>query len=314
VNESGPRESRTRARSVAVFCGANRGASPRFAALARAMGEALGRRGIGLVYGGGNVGLMGVLADGALTRGGRVIGVIPRLLAESELAHRGATEMHVVESMHDRKALMTARCDAFVALPGGLGTMDELFEALTWAQLGIHRKPIYLLDPFGYYEPLVAQIDRFVAEGFLTTVNRNLLSVCTLVGELFEAIDPPAVDREVVFHLTSHRAWSAAVEQGAYRGDTLASEGFIHCSRHRQVAEVANRLFRGRDDLVLLAVDAGRLASRVVYENLEGGEMPYPHVYGPIDLDAVVRVASYAPDRDGRFAAPAALGSEAVAR
>jgi uncharacterized protein (TIGR00730 family) len=294
-----------RVSNLAVFCGANVGAGPRYALLARALGVALGRRGIGLVYGGGNVGLMGVLADGVLHAEGRVVGVIPRLLAEAELAHQGATEMHVVESMHDRKALMTARCDAFVALPGGLGTMDELFEALTWAQLGIHRKPVYLLDPFGFYSPLVEQVDRFVAEGFVSPANRALLRVVRSIGELFRAIDPPAYGADVIYHLTSDATWRAALERSEYRADSFEREGFLHASTPAQIVEVANRLFSGRTDLVLLHLELERVAPRVVRENLEGGSELYPHLYGPLNLDAVLAATPYRARPDGRFDAPA---------
>ncbi len=293
-----------RIRNVTVFCGANKGSHPRFAALATALGSALARRGLGLVYGGGNVGLMGVVADAALASKGTVIGVIPRLLAEAELAHQGATEMHVVESMHDRKALMTSRCDAFVALPGGLGTMDELFEALTWAQLTIHDKRVFVLDPFGYYSPLVAQLDRFVAEGFLVAKNRALLTYCEDLGQLFDHLDPPRAGRETIFHLTSEATWKAARSASEYRGDTLESEGFIHASTRSQLAPVANRLFRERTDLVLLEIDLSRIAPRVVRENLEGGSELYPHLYGPLNLDAVVAARPYRADSNGRFATP----------
>lgn len=297
-------EDRGRVSNLTVFCGANVGLAPRFALLARALGVALGRRGIGLVYGGGNVGLMGVVADGALSENGKVIGVIPRLLAEAELAHEGATEMHVVESMHDRKALMTARCDAFVALPGGLGTMDELFEALTWAQLKIHAKPVFLLDPFGYYAPLVDQVDRFVECGFVSATNRSLLQVTRSLGEFFRAIDPPAYRTDVIYHLTSESAWREALDRSSYRADSLEREGFIHASTASQIVEVANRLFTGRDDLILLHLELARVEPRIVRENLEGGAELYPHLYGPLNLDAVLAATPYRAGPDGRFAAP----------
>jgi uncharacterized protein (TIGR00730 family) len=290
-------------KNLAVFCGANVGNHPRFAQLARALGASLARRDIGLVYGGGNVGLMGVIADAVIEGRGRVIGVIPKLLAEAELAHAGATEMHIVESMHDRKALMTARCDAFVALPGGLGTMDELFEALTWAQLAIHGKRVFVLDPFGFYAPLVAQVDHFVATGFVSEKNRGLLRVANSLGGFLAAIDPPR-GGETIYHLTSRAAWLAALDASEYRGDSLATEGFIHASTHAQLAPVANRLFRGRDDLVLLHLDLDRIAPRVVRENLEGGTEKFPHLYGPLNLDAVLAATDYRAAADGRFLPP----------
>jgi uncharacterized protein (TIGR00730 family) len=162
---------------ICVFCGASPGRDPAHAELAREVGAGLARRGIGLVYGGGRVGLMGALADGALAAGGQVHGVIPRALVDRELAHGGVTELHVVDTLHQRKARMAELSDAFVALPGGLGTLEELAEVLSWAQLDLHRKPIGLLDRAGYFEPLLAFLDRAVDEGFLARSHRALLAV-----------------------------------------------------------------------------------------------------------------------------------------
>jgi uncharacterized protein (TIGR00730 family) len=152
---------------ICVFAGSSRGVRHAFAAAARQFGRVLADHRIGLVYGGGGVGLMGVVADAALAGGGEVVGVIPRAMATRELAHAGLTEMRVVETMHERKAQMARLADAFVALPGGLGTFDELFEILTWAQLGLHDKPIGLLDVDGYFAPLLALVEHAAAEGFI---------------------------------------------------------------------------------------------------------------------------------------------------
>ena len=152
---------------VCVFCGASAGARPAYADAARAMASELIRRRIGVVYGGGGIGLMGVLADSMLDQGGEVIGVIPRPLASKELAHTGLTEMRVVDSMHERKALMASLADGFVAMPGGLGTFEETLEILTWSQLGIHRKPIGLLNVEGYYDGLLGMIAHALDEGFV---------------------------------------------------------------------------------------------------------------------------------------------------
>jgi len=154
-------------RRLCVFCGSNVGGRPIYAANARDLAVELCRRGLGVVYGGGGVGLMGVLADAALAQGGEVIGVIPRPLATKELAHTGLTQMHVVGSMHERKALMASLVDGFVAMPGGLGTFEETLEVLTWSQLGIHRKPIGLLNVDGYYDGLLAMITHGVREAFI---------------------------------------------------------------------------------------------------------------------------------------------------
>jgi uncharacterized protein (TIGR00730 family) len=162
-------------RSVGVFCGSSRGNGERWAEAARSLGQLLADRGIALVYGGGQVGLMGEVADAALARGGTVIGVIPRGLFSREVAHRGVTELHEVASMHERKALMYDRSDAFLALPGGFGTLDELAEVVTWTQLGLHGKPTVLLDVDGFWDPFVHLLDGMVAAGFLKAQNRALL-------------------------------------------------------------------------------------------------------------------------------------------
>jgi uncharacterized protein (TIGR00730 family) len=163
-----------RLNSVCVFCGSSCGTRPEYAGAAAAFGRLLADREIRVVYGAGNVGLMGELADAALAAGGNVIGVIPQMLGDRELAHRG-TDLRIVGSMHERKALMAELAEAFVALPGGLGTYEELCEVLTWGQLGIHAKPVGCLNVAGYFEPLKRMLDHAVAEGFLRPEQRNLL-------------------------------------------------------------------------------------------------------------------------------------------
>ena len=162
---------------VCVYCGSSIGNQPIYREMAVAMGALLARRGIGLVYGGGNVGLMGVIADAVLAGGGEVIGVIPRSLANREIAHVGVTDLRVVDSMHTRKALMADLSDAFIAMPGGVGTFEEFFEAVTWTQLGVHRKPCGLLNAGGFYAPLAAFIDQAVTEGFIKPIHRALIVV-----------------------------------------------------------------------------------------------------------------------------------------
>ena len=154
--------------SLCVYCGARDGARPEYALAAQQVGQAIGQRGWQLVYGGGNVGLMGKVADAALQAGGRVVGVIPRTLVEREVGHRSLHELHVVETMHERKQMMARRADAFLALPGGLGTLEELFEVWTWRYLGYHDQPIGLLDVHGYWEPLSTFIASTVAQGFVS--------------------------------------------------------------------------------------------------------------------------------------------------
>ena len=154
-------------RRVCVFCGASSGRSPAYAAAARELGAELAGRGLGLVYGGGRVGLMGAVADAALAAGGEAVGVIPQELVDRELAHGGLTELRVVGSLHERKALMAELADAFVALPGGFGTLDELLEQLTWSQLGLHAKPVGLLDVAEYWRPLIELARHATDEGFV---------------------------------------------------------------------------------------------------------------------------------------------------
>lgn len=161
--------------NVCVFCASSLGDSPVYADAARALGDTLARRGHGLVYGGGKVGLMGVLADAALAAGGRVIGVIPQSLVDRELAHDALSELFVVRTMHERKQLMHYYASAFIALPGGFGTFDELFETLTWGQLGMHQKPCGLLDVDGYFRPLVELLDGAVRAQLLRLEHRALL-------------------------------------------------------------------------------------------------------------------------------------------
>lgn len=168
-------EPRQPLRSVCVFCGSSKGARPEYADAAQQMGTALAERGLTLIYGGGNIGLMGTVADAALDAGGRVVGVIPQHLDDWEVGHRGLTELEIVGSMHERKARMADLADAFVALPGGLGTFEELFEILTWAQLGLHQKPFGLLNTAGYYAALLALLDTAVQERFLRPEHRSLI-------------------------------------------------------------------------------------------------------------------------------------------
>jgi uncharacterized protein (TIGR00730 family) len=160
-------------RTICVFCGSTTPPDTRYADAARALGTLLACQGIGLVYGGGSVGLMGEIADAALASGGRVVGVIPTGLFEREITHRGLTELHEVASMHARKQLMYDLSDGFVALPGGLGTLEELAEVATWSQLGLHAKPMVLLDVDGFWDPLTAQLDRMVGTGLLKAASRE---------------------------------------------------------------------------------------------------------------------------------------------
>ena len=179
---------------LCVFCGSSVGVRPAYASAAREMASELIRRRFGVVYGGGGVGLMGVLADAMLEQGGEVIGVIPRPLASKELAHPGLTDMRMVDSMHERKALMASLADGFVAMPGGLGTFEETLEILTWSQLGIHRKPVGLLNVQGYYDSLLAMIAHAVAEGFVPAEYRALsVTAPTPAGllDLMESWRPP---------------------------------------------------------------------------------------------------------------------------
>lgn len=171
-----------------VFCGSSAGTNPVYRAAATELGTALAAANIELVYGGGHVGLMGAVADAVLAAGGTVIGVIPRTLAEREVAHLGLTQLHVVESMHERKALMADLSDGFVALPGGFGTFEEFCEAVTWVQLGIQTKPCVLLDVNGYYEPLIAMFDRAVEDGFVNMRNRLIIQVTRTISEFMSSI------------------------------------------------------------------------------------------------------------------------------
>lgn len=173
---------------ICVFAGSRDGADPAYTEAAARLAEAIVAAGLGLVYGGGRVGLMGAVADAALAEGGEVIGVIPSALQRREIAHRGLTELHVVDSMHERKAMMAQLSDAFAALPGGFGTMDELVEAVTWSQLQIHSKPVGLLDVAGYWQPLRRLVDNAVDQGFVAPAGRDLLIWSDDPAELLTAL------------------------------------------------------------------------------------------------------------------------------
>jgi uncharacterized protein (TIGR00730 family) len=170
--------------NVAVFCASANGAKPVYAEAAAELARALAKSGIGIVYGGANVGLMQIVAEAALAEGGRVVGVIPSVLVEAEVAHRGVTELHITDSIHSRKALMSERSDAFIALPGGFGTFEELFEVLAWQTLRIHAKPVLLLNVNGFYDKLLAFLDDCVEEGMLKEKNRHIINVADSVPEL----------------------------------------------------------------------------------------------------------------------------------
>ncbi len=181
-------------KSICIFLGANPGNDPKYAEAARNMGRELASRNITTVYGGSNMGLMGILAESAMEAGGEVIGVIPESLVKKEVAHNGLSKLHIAESMHERKALMAELSDGFIAMPGGIGTMDEIFEIFTWAQLGFHAKPCGLLNVDGYYDPLLGFLDNVVKEGFLKEMHREKLITATTPAEVIDAFadyEPP---------------------------------------------------------------------------------------------------------------------------
>jgi uncharacterized protein (TIGR00730 family) len=174
---------------LAVYCGSSMGTDPAFAETARALGQEMAARGIGLVYGGGRLGLMGVVADAVLEAGGEVHGVIPQALVNLEVAHRGLTELHLVNTMHERKALMTDLTDAFVAIPGGIGTLDELFEAWSWNALGYHAKPFALLNVNGFWDGMIAFLDHVRDSGFMSPARRGQLLIAEEIGEVIDRLD-----------------------------------------------------------------------------------------------------------------------------
>lgn len=191
-------------KAVCVYCGSSPGRSDAYAGAARALGQALVQRGLGLVYGGASIGLMGVVADTVLQLGGTAVGVIPQALARKEVAHAGLTELHVTQSMHERKTLMAERSDGFIALPGGIGTFEELFEIWTWAQLGMHAKPVGLLNVAGYYDALITFLDHATHERFMKPAQRALLIV--------ERDPVVLLERFAAHRATVARQWLAAGE------------------------------------------------------------------------------------------------------
>lgn len=187
-----------RIKSVCIYCGSSLGNRPEYAEQAAVLSRTLVRNGISIVYGGARVGIMGVIADTTLAEGGKVVGVIPRALVEKEVAHQGLSKLHVVESMHERKALMAELSDGFIALPGGMGTLDELFEVLTWAQLGFHSKPCGVLNVSSYYDQLLSFISMASSEGYIRPQHRDMLIVSDSPDELialFESYRPPEVKK-----------------------------------------------------------------------------------------------------------------------
>lgn len=184
--------------SLCLFCGSNRGGRPEYADAALQLGTTLAEQGLTLVYGAGKIGLMGVAADAALAAGGRVVGFIPEFLQAKEVAHLGLDEIHITETMHQRKALMAERADGFIALPGGLGTFDELFEILTWGQLSVHSKPVGLLNVAGFFDPLLAMVRHAVQEGFMREENLSLFVVADNIDDLLagmRAYQPREADK-----------------------------------------------------------------------------------------------------------------------
>lgn len=185
-------------KSITVFCGSSFGNDGIFEAQARALGQTLARQGIHLVYGGAKVGLMGAVADGALEAGGKVFGVLPNFLRTKEIGHEGLTQLYLVESMHERKTKMHDLCDGVIALPGGFGTMEEFFEMLTWSQLGLHKKPIGLLNVDGFYDPLLTMVESMVEKGFLKEIYRKMLLASGDIDDLLNqmrAYVAPAVGK-----------------------------------------------------------------------------------------------------------------------
>ena len=176
-------------RSIAVFCGSSPGQSEEYAKAAEALGKLLAKKNIHLVYGGAQIGIMGMVADAVLTNGGKVTGVIPNFLDKKEVAHTGLTELIRVDSMHDRKRIMAEKSDAFIALPGGFGTLEEVVEMLTWGQLGLHKKPVAFLNTQGFYIPLFNLMDRMVLEGFLRPEHRSMVLSHAFPGPLLDLID-----------------------------------------------------------------------------------------------------------------------------
>ena len=188
-------------KKIAVYCGSSAGPNEIYRTQAAQLGRYMAEKGIHVIFGGGKVGLMGILADAALEAGGEVTGVIPGFLHVKEVAHSSLTELITVETMHQRKALIEQMCDAAIALPGGFGTLDELFEMLTWGQLGLHDKPVGILNTNGFFDPILAAVDRMVEDGFLKDLNRDMLLVSEHIEELFELLHsyaPPNVRKWIM--------------------------------------------------------------------------------------------------------------------
>lgn len=223
-------------KNICVYCGSASGTDPQYAEAARRVGTILARRGLGLVYGGGQVGLMGIVADAVLDAGGPAVSVIPEALASKEVAHHGLTELQVVADMHERKALMARRADAFLTLPGGIGTFEEFFETLSWAGLKLHQKPMGLLNVAGYFDPLLALLDHAVAARFVREASLDLLVV---------SADPEAVIEELARRTPAHRprqkVISSRMDSGRARSGGISGDSWSAVHGHFE-ASGAQRL------------------------------------------------------------------------
>jgi uncharacterized protein (TIGR00730 family) len=308
---------------VCVFCGSSVGVRPEYMAMARKLGETLARRGLGLVYGGASVGLMGAVADAALSAGGEVIGVLPRSLQKREIAHLNLTELHIVDSMHTRKAMMAERADAFIALPGGLGTMEELFEVLTWRLLGIHRKPAGLLDVAGYYQKLSQFLEHTMAEGFLRPeqLSLHLAEDPDALLDALAASPPREVDharRDVVQSSSAverherERHVNVVAHAVAVREQPVIACLDAHAKAIEQVIERADRAHHAKPPFVAIGVvrlleeqhrsAAARVDEQMADDRLRVDE-PYDRagVVGLAGVEEAGREVRGAEDRDPRF-------------
>ncbi len=272
---------------ICVFCGSKSGHNELYAAAAQEVGQTLARSGIELVYGGGRIGLMGLVADAALFEGGKVIGVIPRSLVDREIQHTGLTELHVVESMHERKTIMSDLADGFIALPGGAGTLEEIFEQWTWAQLGLHQKPCAFLNSNGYFDPLRNMVERMTAEGFLRADHASMLlfdTRCDTIVEAFQRYSAPLPK------FSSGNAYQPA----------------------RKIIHIVAALAKDSADRILLVRKKGTRAFMQPGGKVRDGESPLETLERELAEELTCSIVPASPRFLGTFTAPAANEADSL--
>lgn len=273
-------------KKLAVYCGSNAPQNPSYTDHINQLADELIEQQIDLVYGGAKVGLMGTIATRCVEEGRRVIGVIPHSLSQKEIVNTQCTELHQVESMHERKKMMMEQADAFVIFPGGIGTMEEFFEVWTWSSIGLLNKPIGLLNVDGYFDSLLEFFVRSQKEGLLRPEVGRKLVVSDSAKELMAELGRQS--SKTILHVVDEDDFSENRE--SYGQKALDRDGFIHCCLESQLEGVLERYYKGKSDVTVMTIDVAELVSPLVYENTSGGVERFPHLYGLIPSKAMLKL------------------------